>query len=143
MPSSLVYGLSQVLCGVGSGAAVVVERSPLAAQLVSALRAQDVSVLAAVPPLWQQLLLVPGFRDQPLASLRIATNAGGHLPVTLVRALRRAQPQARLFRMYGLTEVLRSTFLPPEEVDQRPDSMGRAIPGAEVLVLRDDLTPCA
>jgi len=132
-----------VLCAVGRGAALVVERSPLAAQLISALRAQDVSVLAAVPPLWQQLLLVPGFRDQPLASLRIATNAGGHLPVPLVRALRRAQPQARLFLMYGLTEVLRSTFLPPEEVDQRPDSMGRAIPGAEVLVLRDDLTPCA
>jgi acyl-CoA synthetase (AMP-forming)/AMP-acid ligase II len=45
--------------------------------------------------------------------------------------------------MYGLTEVLRSTFLPPEEVDRRPDSMGKAIPGAEVLVLREDLTPCA
>ena len=143
LPFSFVYGMSQVLCAVGSGAALVVERSPLAAQLISALRAQDVSVLAAVPPLWQQLLLVPAFRDQPLASLRIATNAGGHLPVPLVRTLRRAQPQARLFLMYGLTEVLRSTFLPPEEVDQRPDSMGRAIPGAEVLVLRDDLTPCA
>jgi len=60
-----------------------------------------------------------------------------------VRALRRAQPHARLFLMYGLTEVLRSTFLPPEQVDQRPDSIGRAIPGAEVLVLRDDRTPCA
>ena len=48
-----------------------------------------------------------------------------------------------LFRsMYGLTEALRCTYLPPEEVDRRPDSIGRAIPGAEVLVLREDLTPC-
>jgi acyl-CoA synthetase (AMP-forming)/AMP-acid ligase II len=100
-------------------------------------------VLAAVPPLWQQLLNVPSFRDHPLSSLRIATNAGGHLPAPVVRAVRQAQPQAQLFLMYGLTEVLRSTFLPPEELDRRPDSIGRAIPGAEVLVLREDLTPCA
>jgi acyl-CoA synthetase (AMP-forming)/AMP-acid ligase II len=45
--------------------------------------------------------------------------------------------------MYGLTEVLRSTYLPPEEVDRRPDSIGRAIPGAEVYVVRDDGTPAA
>ncbi len=143
LPFSFVYGMSQVLCAVGSGAALIVERSPLAAQLVADLRAREVTVLAAVPPLWQQLLNVAAFRDEPLPSLRIATNAGGHLPVPVVRALRRAQPQARLFLMYGLTEVLRSTFLPPEEVDRRPDSIGRAIPGAEVLVLREDLTPCA
>jgi amino acid adenylation domain-containing protein len=143
LPFSFVYGMSQVLCAVGSGAALVVERSPLAPQLVANLRAQEITVLAAVPPLWQQLLNVLSFRDHPLASLRIATNAGGHLPVPVVQAVRRAQPQARLFLMYGLTEVLRSTYLPPEEVDRRPDSIGRAIPGAEVLVLREDLTPCA
>ena len=142
LPFSFVYGMSQVLCAAGSGAALVVERSPLAAQLVANVRALQVTVLAAVPPLWQQLLGVPAFRDEPIQSLRITTNAGGHLPVPVVRALRRAQPQARLFLMYGLTEVLRSTFLPPEEVDRRPESMGRAIPGAEVLVLREDLTPC-
>ena len=45
--------------------------------------------------------------------------------------------------MYGLTEAFRSTYLPPEEVDRRPDSIGKAIPGAEVLVLRPDGTPCA
>jgi amino acid adenylation domain-containing protein len=142
LPFSFVYGMSQLLCAIGSGAALVVERSPLAAQLIANLRAQRVSVLAAVPPLWQQLLNVASFRDEPLSTVRIATNAGGHLPVPIVRALRKAQPQARLFLMYGLTEVLRSTFLPPEEVDRRPDSIGRAIPGAEVLVLREDLTPC-
>src|SRR5207249_8590324 len=102
-----------------------------------------VTVLAGVPPLCRQLLNAAAFRDEPIPSLRIATNAGGHLPVPVVRALRRAQPQARLFLMYGLTEVLRSTFLAPEEVDRRPDSIGRAIPGAEVLGLREDLTPCA
>src|SRR2546426_9994255 len=101
--------------------------------------ARQLSVLAALPPLWLQLLHMPAFRTA-MPSLRIMTNAGGHLPVPTVRALHQAQPQAQLFLMYGLTEVLRSTFLPPDEVDRRPDSIGRAIPEAEVLVLRDNHT---
>ncbi len=143
LPFSFVYGMSQVLCAVETGATLIVERSPLATRLVTELRAQRVTVLAAVPPLWLQLLGVPEFGRAPLPDLRIMTNAGGRLPVAGVRALRRAQPQARLFLMYGLTEALRCTYLPPDEVDRRPDSIGHAIPGAEVLVLRDDLAPCA
>jgi acyl-CoA synthetase (AMP-forming)/AMP-acid ligase II len=45
--------------------------------------------------------------------------------------------------MYGLTEAFRSTYLPPDEVDRRPDSIGKAIPNAEILVLREDGSPCA
>jgi len=142
LPFSFVYGMSQVLCAVGTGAALGIERSPLPQQLVANLREREMTVLAAVPPLWLQLLSVSAFRDTALPALRILTNAGGHLPVERVRALRQAQPQAQLYLMYGLTEVLRSTYLPPEEVDHRPGSMGRAIPGAEVLVLRQNLTPC-
>ncbi len=142
LPFSFVYGMSQVLCAVGSGATLVVERSPIANDLVGKLRTRQATVIAAVPPLWLQLLDAPAFRSEPLPSLRIMTNAGGHLPTTAVRGLRVAQPQAHLFLMYGLTEALRCTYLPPAEVDRHPDSIGRAIPGGEVLVLRDDLTPC-
>jgi acyl-CoA synthetase (AMP-forming)/AMP-acid ligase II len=117
LPFSFVYGMSQVLCAVGTGAALVVERSPLATRLVAELRTQRVTVLAAVPPLWLQLLGVPAFQTTPLPDLRIVTNAGGRLPVAAVRAVRQSQPQAQLFLMYGLTEALRCTYLPPEEVD--------------------------
>jgi amino acid adenylation domain-containing protein len=142
LPFSFVYGFNQLLCALGTGAALVVERSPLPQQIAATLRHQAVTVLAAVPPLWTQLLSAPGFRDEPLPALRVMTNAGGRLPVDTVRALRAAQPRARLFLMYGLTEAMRSTYLDPGEVDRRPDSIGRAIPGAEIAVLRDDLTPC-
>jgi len=57
--------------------------------------------------------------------------------------LRQRAPQAKPFLMYGLTEAFRSTYLPPEEVDRRPDSIGKAIPNAEILVLRDDGSPCS
>jgi acyl-CoA synthetase (AMP-forming)/AMP-acid ligase II len=65
------------------------------------------------------------------------------MPRTTVDALRAALPAAQLFLMYGLTEAFRSTYLPPYELARRPDSMGRAIPNAQVLVVRPDGTPCA
>lgn len=143
LPFSFDYGLNQLLCAVLRAAALVVERSPIPHQIVATLRSHNVTVLAAVPPLWLQLLNVEGFRSGALPALRVMTNTGGRLPREAVGALRAAQPQARLFLMYGLTEAFRSTYLPPEEVDRRPDSIGKAIPGAEILVLREDLTPCA
>jgi len=142
LPFSFDYGFNQLLCAVAAGATLVVERSPVPQQIVAALRAREVTVLPAVPPLWLQLLNVDAFRRNPLPALRAMTNTGGRLPLHAVRALREAQPLARLFLMYGLTEAFRSTYLPPEEADRRPDSIGRAIPEAEILVLREDLTPC-
>ena len=142
LPFSFDYGFNQLLCAVGTGAALVVERSHVPQQIAATLRARQVTVLPAVPPLWLQLLSVEAFGAAPIKSLRVMTNTGGRLPVEAVRKLRRAQPHADLVLMYGLTEAFRSTYLPPEQVDQRPDSIGVAIPGAEILVLRDDLTPC-
>lgn len=138
---SSVYGLNQLMCSVRCGATLVIETSPLPQRIVSTLREQAVTVAAAVPPLWTQLLGVPSFRT-PIESLRVLQNAGGHLPAAVTRRLRAAQRNARLFLQYGMTETFRSTYLAPEEVDDRPDCMGRAMPGTEILVLRDDLTPC-
>jgi len=65
------------------------------------------------------------------------------MPRATVSKLRELAAPARLFLMYGLTEAFRSTFLPPEQLDARPDSIGRAIPNAEVLVVRPDGSACA
>jgi amino acid adenylation domain-containing protein len=142
LPFSFDYGLNQLLCCAGTGATLVVERSPVAPRIVRSLQEQEVTVLAAVPPLWLQLLGVEAFRDEPLRSLRVMTNSGGHLPIDAVRKLRRCQPHADLVLMYGLTEAFRSTYLRPAKVDEKPGSIGQAIPGAEMLVLNDDLAPC-
>jgi amino acid adenylation domain-containing protein len=142
LPFSFDYGLSQLFCAAGTGAALVVERTPVAQRIVRTLVERDVTVLAAVPPLWLQLLAVEAFRT-PLPSLRVLTNTGGRLPVPAVAALRAAQPHARLYLMYGLTEAFRSTYLDPSLVDDKPGSIGRPIPGAEVMVVADDGAPCA
>ena len=142
LPFSFDYGLNQLLCATATGATLVVERSPVAARIVKALRDQHVTVLAAVPPLWLQLLQVEAFDGGKLPSLRLLTNTGGRLPQSAVARLRARHPQAQLVLMYGLTEAFRSTYLPPERVDEKPGSIGQAIPGAEVLVLDPDGRLC-
>lgn len=142
LPFSSVYGLNQLLGATHVGAALVIERSPVPQQIVAQLRDAGATVLAAVPPLWLQLLGAPAFAT-PIPTLRILQNAGGHLPTEVVRRLRSVQPQARLFLQYGMTETFRSTFLDPREVDRRPGSMGRAVPGSEVTIVREDLSECA
>ena len=64
------------------------------------------------------------------------------MPQATLDKLRAIFPQAAPYLMYGLTEAFRSTYLDPAEVDRRPDSIGKAIPNAEVLVVRPDGTPC-
>ena len=142
LPFSFDYGFNQLLCAVGTGATLVVERSHVPQQITKTLRTHAVTVLPGVPPLWVQLLQVDAFNHQPISSLRVLTNTGGRVPIATVRALRRAQPGADLVLMYGLTEAFRSSYLPPAHVDQRPDSIGMAIPGAEILVVREDGTAC-
>lgn len=139
LPFGFVYGFNQLNCAVASGAALDIVETVLAPETVRTLIERRCTVLAAVPPLWTQLLRVNDF-TQPLGDLRVLTCAGGRLAPEAVRALRTAQPQAKLFLMYGLTEVFRSTYLPSEEVDDHPDSMGRAVPGSRVYVVREDGT---
>ena len=68
--------------------------------------------------------------------MRYFANTGGHMPRPTLERLRRAMPKAKPYLMYGLTEAFRSTYLDPAEVDRRPDSIGKAIPNAEILVVR-------
>jgi acyl-coenzyme A synthetase/AMP-(fatty) acid ligase len=92
-----------------------------------------------VPPLWVQLVEVD-WPEAARTSLRRLTNSGGALSRPLIAALRRTFPGVDLVAMYGLTEAFRSTWLAPDLLDAHPASIGRAIPDAEILVLRPDGT---
>ena len=140
LPLSFDYGLSQLTCAFLAGASVVLLNHLFAKDVLKAVVEERITGLAAVPPLWFQLCSLPWPQD---CTLRYLTNSGGAMPTSTVAALRAALPHAELFLMYGLTEAFRSTYLPPAELDRRPDSMGRAIPNAQVMVVRPDGTPCA
>ncbi len=142
LPISGVYGANQMLCAALVGGTLVVPTSPIMNQVAAELREGGVTVLAAVPPLWMQLLQAPGFTAAPIPTLRILQSAGGHLAPAAVRQLRDVQPQAGIFLQYGMTEVFRSTYLGPEDIDTRPACMGRPMPGADVLVIDEDGAVC-
>jgi len=141
LPLSFDAGFSQLTTAFHTGARVVLLNYLLPRDVLKALEREQVTGLTAVPPLYIQLAQL----EWPQAvkqSLRYFANTGGRMPRETLNLLRAQLPQTRPFLMYGLTEAFRSTYLPPEEVDRRPDSIGRAIPNAEILVLREDGTPC-
>jgi acyl-CoA ligase (AMP-forming) (exosortase A-associated) len=141
LPLSFDAGFSQLTTGFHAGARVVLLNYLMPRDVLKALERERVTGLTAVPPLYIQLSSLdwpPGITEH----LRYFANTGGRMPRETLQALRGHLPKTRPFLMYGLTEAFRSTYLPPEEADRRPDSIGKAIPNAEILVLRPDGTEC-
>jgi len=138
LPFSFDYGLNQLLTGLAQAATVILLSFRFPGEVVNAIRNEQATGLAGVPSFWT-LLSQPGspVHRQPLPSLRYITNSGGAVPRPLYDALRKALPTTEIYLMYGLTEAFRSTYLPPEEADRRPGSMGKAIPDTEIYVVNE------
>ncbi len=141
LPLSFDAGFSQLTTAFHSGAKVVLLNYLLPRDVLKAMVKHQVTGLTAVPPLYIQLTQLD-WPNEINEHLRYFANTGGRMPRETLNALRQRAPSAKPFLMYGLTEAFRSTYLPPEEVDRRPDSIGKAIPNAEILVLREDGTEC-
>jgi len=141
LPLSFDAGLSQATTAFVSGAKLVLMDYLLPQDVIRACEAELVTGITAVPPIWIRLADLE-WPEAAARSLRYLANTGGHLPRTALTRLRSRLPQARPFLMYGLTEAFRSTFLEPSLIDDRPDSIGKAIPHAEILVLGEDGREC-
>ncbi|MHA4871530.1 acyl-CoA ligase (AMP-forming), exosortase A system-associated [Duganella sp. PWIR1] len=140
LPLSFDYGLSQLTTAFSVGACAVLLNHLLLRDVLDAIDRDRITGLAGVPPLWIQLADLSWHHAR---RLRYITNSGGVMPQRTVKALRHALPHVQIYLMYGLTEAFRSTYLAPEQLDVRPDSIGKAIPNAEILVLRPDGSCCA
>ena len=142
LPFSFDYGFSQLSTAFYTGATTMLMDYLLPRDVVKAIAREQITGLAGVPPLWNQLAQLD-WPEEAIASLRYMTNSGGAMPKAMLQQLRTSLPKSQFYLMYGLTEAFRSTYLPPEEIDNRPDSMGKAIPNAEIMVVREDGSPCA
>ncbi|MFZ6748839.1 acyl-CoA ligase (AMP-forming), exosortase A system-associated [Undibacterium sp. Ren11W] len=140
LPLSFDYGLSQVTTALSVGACVVLMNYLMPQDIVRAVTTENITGLAAVPPLW---LLLAQQKWPKESTLRYLTNSGGAMPKATLEALRVLFPAAKIYLMYGLTEAFRSSYLDPDEVDARPDSIGKAIPGVELIVMNQQGQPCA
>ena len=137
LPLSFDAGFSQLTTAFCVGARAVLLDYLTPRDVIRAIARYGITVMTGVPPLWLQVADA-AWSEEARKSLRILANTGGRMPLHLTRLLRSFFPQARLFLMYGLTEAFRSTFLDPAVLDQRPESIGKAIPNAEILVVRAD-----
>ncbi len=134
LPLSFDYGLYQWLMVVGFGGTLVLERSfAYPAAILRRIETERVTGLPGVPTLFAMLLQLD-LSAFDLSSLRYLTNTAAALPVEHIQRLREAFPQAKLYSMYGLTECKRALYLPPEELDRRPASVGIPIPGTEAWI---------
>ncbi|MDY1008385.1 AMP-binding protein [Sphingomonas sp. CFBP9019] len=142
LPLSFDYGQNQLFSTWAAGAAVAPIDYMVARDVVKAVERVGATTLAGVPPLWVQLLEAD-WPAETAARLRRLTNSGGALTPRLVAGLRARFAGADIYAMYGLTEAFRSTYLDPSLIDAHPDAMGRAIPFAQVSVIRPDGTRAA
>lgn len=142
LPFSFDYGQNQLFSTWAAGGRVIPLDYLTPRDVIKAVDRFGATTLAGVPPLWSQLLDADWSADVA-TSLKRLTNSGGALTVRMVRALRAQFPSADLYPMYGITEAFRSTYLDPALVDAHPESMGRAIPFAEVMAVRANGTRAA
>lgn len=139
LPLSFGYGLTQLLTCVHAGARLVLEPGlGYPGRIVELLVDEQITGVPGVPTIFRVLTSLPGLEDRRFEHLRFLTNAGAGLPSTTAAALRRCFPQARLYAMYGQTECTRVCYLPPEDFDRCPRSVGVAIPGTEVWIANED-----
>jgi long-chain acyl-CoA synthetase len=132
LPLSFDYGLYQMLMVFRFGGTLVLERGFLfPSAVLKKITQEKVTGFPGVPTIFAVLLQMD-LSGCDLSSLRYITNTAAALPVSMIQKIRDLFPAARLYSMYGLTETKRTLYLPPEELDQRPASVGIAIPGTEV-----------
>jgi len=139
LPLSFDYGVYQVLMGFKIGGRVILEKSFLYPYVIIDLMVKEkVTGFPGVPTIFAILLQLEDLKKRNFDSLRYITNTAAALPVTFIKKIRETFPKAKLYSMYGLTECKRVSYLPPEELDRRPTSIGRGMPNEEVYIVNEN-----
>ncbi|MFC1863334.1 acyl-CoA ligase (AMP-forming), exosortase A system-associated [Thermodesulfobacteriota bacterium] len=145
LPFNFDYGLNQATSSILKKATMVMHQFFLPKDLLTILEEKKITGFAGMVPIWIKLFneKYETTSDSNFPNLRYISNTGGKVPRPIVEKMRVFFPKTKIFLMYGLTEAFRSTYLPPEELDKRPDSIGKAIPNVEILVVNKNGEECA
>lgn len=139
LPLAFNYGLYQMIMAFREGGKLVLERSfAFPAHTLSRMKQEGATGFPGVPTMFALLAQLPSMQAGACPSLRFITNTAANLPRKHIEMLQRAFGPARIYSMYGLTECKRCTYLPPEDIDRKPDSVGIAIPNTEVWLVDDN-----
>ena len=137
LPLSFGYGLYQVLMAFLFGGTVVLEKSfAYPFKIIERLVEERATGFPVVPTMLAILLQMRDLAKLDLSGLRYITNAAAALPVSHIQKFRKTFPTVALYSMYGLTECTRVSYLPPEYLDLKPESVGIPMPGVEVAIVK-------
>lgn len=140
---AFTYGLYQLITAVTAGSTLILERDFMfPSRALEVMQRERVTAFPGVPTMFNLLLRMQVDRYD-LASLRYLTNAAAPMPIEQIQQLRAAFPTARFFSMYGQTECKRACYLPPDQLDRRPESVGVPIPGTRAYVADEAGRPVA
>ena len=153
LPLAFDYGMYQLLMTCKFGGTLILEKSfmyPYA--IIKKIEQEKVTGFPGVPTIFAVLLQIIERADvgSPTArkkketdslfnfdSIRYVTNTAAALPPKHILQLREAFPKAKVYSMYGVTECKRVSYLPPEELDRRPTSVGKGMPNEEVYIVKE------
>ncbi|NWG76397.1 MAG: AMP-binding protein [Rubrivivax sp.] len=139
LPLSFDYGLYQAIMSAKTGATLILEKSfAYPYEMIRRIREERVTGFPGVPTVFALLLRLKDLDPVDFDSLRYVTNTGAALPEAHIRRMCGLFRRARIYSMYGVTECKRVSYLPPEEIERRPTSVGRAIPNTEAYVVDED-----
>ena len=140
LPFYYIYGRSLLYTHFLSGGSLVIDnRFAYPAAILNTMQEQEVTCLAGVPSTYAILLNRSDLRARQFPHLRFITQAGGGMSKVLQQAVAEVFHPVRLFVMYGATEAApRLTYVEPEMLPRKWGSIGRAIPGMEVIVADDE-----
>lgn len=139
LPLAFDYGLYQLLMAMKLGATLVVEKSfAFPFEIFDRLKREKITVFPGVPTIFARMLALHRKKKLCFPSVRRVTNTAAALPVDFPPLLREIFPHALIYKMYGLTECKRVSYLEPELLEEKPASVGKAIPGTEVFLLSEE-----
>lgn len=136
LPYSFDAGLNQLTTMLLTGGTVVHQPLTMPAEIMRMARAEAVTGIAGVPPLWNQIVRLMVENPVELPALKRITNTGGKIPPNILELLPQVFPGTDIYLMYGLTEAFRSTYLPPARFAAKMGSIGQQIPNAQVFAIK-------
>ncbi len=139
LPLSFDYGLYQVIMTFMFSGTIILEQSfNFPVEFLKLIEKEKITGFPIVPTILVMLLKLKNITKYDISSLRYISNTGAALPVNHIKSFRKLVPNIKIFSMFGLTECKRISYLPPEMIDEKPGSVGKAIPNCEVFILNDN-----
>ena len=139
LPLSFDYGLYQVLMAFSVGATIIFEKSFSYLQpIIDLLVQENITGLPIVPTIAAILLRMETLARYNFSALRYISSTGATFPVPHIKRLRELLPHVKIYSMYGLTECKRVSYVPPHQIDRKPDSVGIPMANVEALVVNEE-----